>query len=37
MKNKGLTTESVGIQVPSTKNVDETAIYDMSLINGLKT
>ena len=36
-ENKGLATESVGIQVPSTRNVDETAIYDMSLVNGLKT
>ncbi|MFQ5782986.1 MAG: vWA domain-containing protein [Nitrosopumilus sp.] len=36
-KNKGLTPEAVGIQIPSTKNVDETVIYDMSLINGLKT
>ena len=35
-ENKGLTTESVGIQIPSTKNIDETIIYDMSLINGLK-
>jgi hypothetical protein len=35
-ENKGLTPETVGIQIPSTKNVDETAIYDMSLINGLK-
>ncbi|MDC4231831.1 MAG: VWA domain-containing protein [Nitrosopumilus sp.] len=35
-ENKGLTPEPVGIQVPSTKNVDETVIYDMSLINGLK-
>ena len=32
-ENKGLTTESVGIQIPSTKNIDETIIYDMSLIN----
>ncbi|MEO2200500.1 MAG: VWA domain-containing protein, partial [Nitrosopumilus sp.] len=29
-ENKGLTTESVGIQIPSTKNIDETIIYDMS-------
>ena len=35
-ENKGLTPEAVGIQIPSTKNVDETTIYDMSLINGLK-
>jgi len=36
-ENKGLTPEAVGIQIPSTKNVNESAIYDMSLINGLKT
>ncbi len=36
-ENKGLIPEAVGIQIPSTKNVDETTIYDMSLINGLKT
>lgn len=35
-ENKGLTPEAIGIQIPSTKNVDETTIYDMSLINGLK-
>ena len=29
--------ESVGIEIPNTKNVDETTIYDISLINGLKT
>ena len=36
-ENKGLATETIGIQIPSTRNVDETTIYDMSLINGLKT
>ena len=36
MENKGLTPEAIGIQIPSTKNVNETAIYDLSLINGLK-
>ena len=36
-ENKGLTTETIGVQIPTTKNVDETVIYDMSLINGLKT
>ena len=36
-ENKGLTSEAIGIQIPSTQNVDETTIYDMSLINGLKT
>lgn len=35
-ENKGLSTEAIGIQIPSTKNVDETTIYDMRLINGLK-
>jgi uncharacterized protein YegL len=36
MENKGLSSETIGIQIPFTKNIDETAIYDMSLINGLK-
>ena len=36
-ENKGLIPEGVGIQIPSTRNVNETIIYDMSLINGLKT
>ena len=36
-ENKGLMPEAIGIQIPATRNVDETAIYDMSLINGLKT
>ena len=36
-ENKGLIPEGIGIQVPSTRNVNETIIYDMSLINGLKT
>ncbi|MHA7733971.1 VWA domain-containing protein [Nitrosopumilus sp. S6] len=36
-ENKGLMPEAIGIQIPSTRNVDETTIYDMSLINGLKT
>lgn len=35
--NKGLVPESVGVQVPTTRNVDETVIYDLSLINSLKT
>ena len=35
-ENKGITPEAVGIQIPSTKNVDESVIYDISLINGLK-
>ena len=35
--NKGFFPEAIGIQIPSTRNVNETIIYDMSLINGLKT
>ena len=35
-ENKGLMPEAIGVQTPSTQNVDETTIYDMSLINGLK-
>ncbi len=35
-ENKGLSPETIGMQIPTTKNVDETVIYDMSLINGLK-
>lgn len=34
--NKGLTPESIGIQIPTSTNVDETVIYDMNLINNLK-
>jgi len=36
MENKGLSSEAIGIQIPSTRNVNETAIYDMNLINRLK-
>ncbi len=36
MENKGLMPEAIGIQIPSTKNVNETTIYDMNLINRLK-
>ncbi|MBA4719096.1 MAG: VWA domain-containing protein [Nitrosopumilus sp.] len=36
METKGLSPEAIGIQIPSTKNVNETTIYDMSLINRLK-
>lgn len=36
-QNMGIAPESVGVRVPSTRNVDQSAIYDMSLINGLKT
>jgi len=35
--NKGLTSESIGVKIPTTTNVDETVIYDMNLINNLKT
>ena len=35
-ENKGLSVETIGIQIPSTRNIDETVIYDMQLINGLK-
>ena len=35
-ENKGLAPEAIGIQIPATSNVDETMIYDMQLINGLK-
>ena len=35
--NKGLTSESIGVKIPTTTNVDETIIYDMNLINNLKT
>ena len=30
IENKGLSSETIGIQIPSTKNIDETIIYDMS-------
>jgi len=36
MENKGLSSEAIGIQIPPTKNVNETTIYDMNLINRLK-
>jgi hypothetical protein len=35
--NKGLTSELIGVQIPNATNVDETIIYDMNLINNLKT
>ena len=35
--NKGLTFESIGIKIPTATNVDEAVIYDMNLINNLKT
>ncbi len=34
---KGLSTESIGIQIPEPSNVDETKIYDQDLINNLKS
>ncbi len=36
-ENRGLGTESIGISVPSSMNVDETKIYDTDLISSLKT
>jgi len=36
-QNKGLGSESIGIQVPGSTNVDETRIYDQDLISNLKT
>lgn len=36
-ENKGISPETIGVQVPTTKNIDETVIYDMDLINSLKT
>lgn len=35
-ENKGLIPKMIGIQIPQTKNIDETVIYDMDLINNLK-
>jgi len=35
-ENKGLSTETIGINIPSSTNVDETKIIDMDLINHLK-
>ena len=35
--NKGLTSQSIGVKIPTTTNVDEIVIYDMDLINNLKT
>jgi len=34
--NKGLMPEIIGVQIPTIDNVDETKIYDISLINSLK-
>lgn len=36
-ENKGLGPESIGVEIPSKTNVDETTIYDIDLINNLKT
>ncbi len=36
-ENKGLGSESIGIQIPGSTNVDETRIYDQDLIANLKT
>ena len=36
-ENRGLGTESIGVEIPSSTNVDETIIYDRDLINKLKT
>ena len=35
--NKGLMPEIIGVQTPTIDNVDETKIYDISLINSMKT
>ncbi len=35
-ENNGSSPEAIGIQIPSTKNVNEATIYDMGLINSLK-
>ncbi len=35
-EKKGLSTKSIGIQIPDQSNVDETKIYDQDLINNLK-
>ena len=36
-ENKGLGSESIGIQIPGSTNIDETRIYDQDLISNLKT
>src|SRR6267378_2138357 len=35
-ENRGVSTESIGISIPSSTNVDETRIYDEDLISNLK-
>lgn len=36
-ENKGIGIEPIGVQIPSSTAVDETTIYDLDLINKLKT
>lgn len=36
-ENKGLGVEAIGVQIPKSTSVDETTIYDLDLINNLKT
>lgn len=36
-ENKGIGIETIGVQIPKSTNVDETTIYDLDLINNLKT
>lgn len=36
-ENKGLGVQTIGVQIPSSTSVDETVIYDLDLINSLKT
>lgn len=36
-ENKGLGVETIGVQIPKSTSVDETTIYDLDLINKLKT
>ncbi len=36
-ENKGLGVETIGVQIPKSTSVDETTIYDLDLINNLKT
>jgi len=35
-ENRGLSSENVGISIPSSMDVDETKIYDVDLVNNLK-
>ena len=36
-ENKGLNHETIGVQIPKSMSVDETIIYDLDLINSIKT